>query len=380
MSKVARRLCSLSVFVASSLCPGVAEAQGNGEAQAASPPSVVDVTRLTRGLYTGFEVSVKGLAESETLNEWVVYFDDAPIPEITPTAVTREPAEGDDGVTVFRFEFPPATASGPAWRSLFARASFIRQSRIGVGPAEKGTAVVALPVTFKLMMLPAVRLIFVAVAFAVVVWLVFRLGKRTPLLKEGGVYSLGRSQMAWWFLIVLAAYLFIGVVMGTWFGTIGGQALALMGISAATGLTAAAIGSDKWRQAQSAQEKVDAEAAQVALLEQAVKDPANAAKITELADQLSAARKALSEAKAKLVASKAGVKWTAGGFLSDIVSDPGGIALHRFQVVVWTVVIGSIFLMKVVTDLVMPEFDPTMLALMGISSGTYLGFKIPEKP
>lgn len=27
----------------------------------------------------------------------------------------------------------------------------------------------------------------------------------------------------------------------------------------------------------------------------------------------------------------------------------------------------------------MPEFDGTLLALMGISSGTYLGFKIPER-
>jgi len=27
----------------------------------------------------------------------------------------------------------------------------------------------------------------------------------------------------------------------------------------------------------------------------------------------------------------------------------------------------------------MPDFDTTTLALMGISSGTYLGFKIPEK-
>ena len=27
----------------------------------------------------------------------------------------------------------------------------------------------------------------------------------------------------------------------------------------------------------------------------------------------------------------------------------------------------------------MPEFSTTLLGLMGISSGTYLGFKLPEK-
>jgi hypothetical protein len=29
--------------------------------------------------------------------------------------------------------------------------------------------------------------------------------------------------------------------------------------------------------------------------------------------------------------------------------------------------------------LAMPDFDPTLLGLMGISSGTYIGFKFPEK-
>jgi hypothetical protein len=29
--------------------------------------------------------------------------------------------------------------------------------------------------------------------------------------------------------------------------------------------------------------------------------------------------------------------------------------------------------------LIMPEFDGTLLTLMGLSSGTYLGFKLPEK-
>jgi hypothetical protein len=35
---------------------------------------------------------------------------------------------------------------------------------------------------------------------------------------------------------------------------------------------------------------------------------------------------------------------------------------------------------SVARDLVMPDFDTTLLGLMGISSGTYIGFKFPEKP
>ena len=69
--------------------------------------------------------------------------------------------------------------------------------------------------------------------------------------------------------------------------------------------------------------------------------------------------------------------------LMDILSDdaaPGArriITFHRFQIVVWTLVLGMVFLSNVLSDLVMPTFDSSVLLLMGISSGTYLGFKLP---
>ena len=55
------------------------------------------------------------------------------------------------------------------------------------------------------------------------------------------------------------------------------------------------------------------------------------------------------------------------------------MSFHRFQVVAWTIALGLIFLVQVFNSLLMPEFDTTLLALMGVSSGTYLGFKYPEK-
>jgi hypothetical protein len=45
---------------------------------------------------------------------------------------------------------------------------------------------------------------------------------------------------------------------------------------------------------------------------------------------------------------------------------------------VWTLVLGILFIYSVWYRLSMPEFSATLLALLGISSGTYLGFKIPE--
>jgi hypothetical protein len=65
--------------------------------------------------------------------------------------------------------------------------------------------------------------------------------------------------------------------------------------------------------------------------------------------------------------------------LQDILNDAYGISFHRFQMFVWTVVLGFVFLESVWNRLSMPEFSATLLALQGVSAGTYLGFKIPEK-
>ena len=67
------------------------------------------------------------------------------------------------------------------------------------------------------------------------------------------------------------------------------------------------------------------------------------------------------------------------GFLSDILSDANGISFHRLQMFVWTLILGLLFIYSVWMRLSMPEFSATLLALQGITAGTYLGFKIPEK-
>lgn len=67
------------------------------------------------------------------------------------------------------------------------------------------------------------------------------------------------------------------------------------------------------------------------------------------------------------------------GITKDLLTDVNGVSFHRFQMLVWTIVLGFIFCVEVYKTLRMPEFDTTLLALMGISAGTYLGFKIPER-
>lgn len=64
-------------------------------------------------------------------------------------------------------------------------------------------------------------------------------------------------------------------------------------------------------------------------------------------------------------------------FIIDILSDQDGLSIYRFQMAVWTLVL-AFFAYEVWWDLTMPTFDPVILGLLGISNGTYVGFKIPN--
>jgi hypothetical protein len=67
------------------------------------------------------------------------------------------------------------------------------------------------------------------------------------------------------------------------------------------------------------------------------------------------------------------------GFLQDLLSDQKGYSFHRFQIFVWTLFLGIIFATPVYKSLHMPEFNSTLLGLMGLSAGAYVGLKLPEK-
>jgi hypothetical protein len=88
----------------------------------------------------------------------------------------------------------------------------------------------------------------------------------------------------------------------------------------------------------------------------------------------------LKETKARLAAAPAVPTATSRGLLKDLFCDGDGVSFNRFQIIVWSIVLGIVFINAVHRDLAMPDFDPTLLGLMGLSSGTYVGFKFPEKP
>jgi hypothetical protein len=195
--------------------------------------------------------------------------------------------------------------------------------------------------------------------------------------------------MAWWFFLIIIGYVMIWLISGDQ-DTITASLLALMGISAGTALGSVLIDSTSGSAglSQAATDRLALQAAQQNAQQSvaAARNGVNAAPAAPVVQkQLDDAQAALAVTNAKLLVVNNQINGIAAvpqtrGFLRDILSDSNGtVGLHRFQIVVWTIVLGLIFLVSVVMELSMPVFSATLLATIGISAGTYLGFKFPEK-
>ncbi len=66
------------------------------------------------------------------------------------------------------------------------------------------------------------------------------------------------------------------------------------------------------------------------------------------------------------------------GLFYDILSDENGISMHRFQALIFNVLFGLTFIVTFWSTDAFPEFNNAELALMGVSSGTYLALKTNE--
>ena len=222
-------------------------------------------------------------------------------------------------------------------------------------------------------------------------WVLLRYAKKTPMLRDtpadltplgipglsagNAPYSLGKVQMAFWFSIVLASYIFIWLITDN-YELISSGTLVLIGIGAATGLGAVSIDNNKSdgtiKQVQDLQAKRAELREGTELLKSALPAAGTEAKIAynNLVDsQLTANIDQLIES----------LKVSKDSFFNDILSDGTGVSFHRLQMVVFTTVLGFVFLYTAWATLTMPDFSATLLTMQGITAGTYLGFKIPEK-
>jgi hypothetical protein len=198
-----------------------------------------------------------------------------------------------------------------------------------------------------------------------------------PSAPQKSPYSLGLTQMAVWFYLVVAAYVYICISTHQVHIAMG-SVLGLLGISSTTGLAAVFV--DKQKETTSRSQRTVLVTERIALntrISELLSTPITPGSSSEAELMQKKSRAAeVDAALTQLTPSPSGIS---KNFFADILNDGEGISFHRFQIFIWTIVLGSVFVWSVYRNMSMPEFDASLLTLMGISAGTYVGFKFPEK-
>jgi hypothetical protein len=149
-------------------------------------------------------------------------------------------------------------------------------------------------------------------------------------------FSLSRFQLLFWTILIIISIIYIWIYTDSLI-TPSTTVLLLLGISGGTHLIGRTIDNDKSKQANVA--------------------PADRLTVKQFHEK----------------------GYTSKGLFQDMLSDENGLSVHRFQLLLFTIVLGIYFLWQVIYYLAMPDFNETLLLLMGISSTTYTGIKITEK-
>ncbi|MBF8296758.1 MAG: hypothetical protein HW389_3303 [Bacteroidetes bacterium] len=338
---------------------------------------------VSQGAVIKLKVINLSILDQKARGKIILFLDGMPLRALYP--VSRDTV-GD----TLGFQFLRTEESKGTWDVMQKFGRSAQRFKVSVGPEDgypvSSTATLTF-VFYKTAILNIVVVLLVALLVALLL-----LSAKSDILRDSGPqtspsgrksYSMGRCQMAWWFLVVFSSFVLVRLVTGE-LPAIPDSVLALLGIAGGTGLGAVAIDANKRSQATS---KIASLRVQVAaLLDQqsrlhgiliAQPAPTNPADIQA---ELVKAQSTLSQAQSDIDALlQSGRPFTSEGFLMDILSDADGISFHRFQILAWTALLGIIFLLSALRTLTLVDFDNSLLALMGISSGTYLGFKLPEK-
>jgi len=343
--------------------------------------------------------------EVEGLEAWAAANDTSKlVPYINGRAITGNYPEAilpTKNHLQFHLEMTPENKS--VWIDLLGEPTSLRKPVAfsvgpeGVGPFDsKFDKSNRIPLTVVSPVYGVIALFVILGTLFILLWL----ARGTNLIRERGTvavpgklkpYNLGRTQMAFWFFLIYSSYTAIWLITDA-LDTITPSLLALMGISAGTALGEALIDTGK-------DDAVDAQlqelVAQKQALEQSVPDlqgqldavSAKASPTPEDTSSRDSLNKQLQDSRTRLAQITQQIETltppesraVSAGFLRDILADSTGYSFHRFQIFAWTIILGIIFVSAVYNSLNMPEFSPTLLGLMGLSSGTYIGFKFPEK-
>ena len=330
-------------------------------------------------------------------------------------------------------------ANRQEWARLLGSATALHRT-VAVSLGEKSAAGTIQPTifgsgtssTFELEILSAWRFAIASAVSLILLVVTFRHVRTSTTLRDNllpqleprkQTYSLGRCQMAFWFVLVFVSFVFLYFLLWD-YNTVSEQALALMGIASATALASVAVDIKKDSPADfanralqalgfgsyadvvrmeaelklreplisGAQRTLDVKKQAAALArshaEQNPQDAALQGQVTAALQEVDRAAKDLQQLQIEIQDRKNALRtyreksepFASQGWFKDLTTDLNGPTLHRVQVVFWTLALGVVFLVGVYRDLAMPpDFSGTLLALMGLSGAGYVGFKFPEK-
>ena len=373
------------------------------EAQAAPSPLPVPLPKV-RSVEGHLELDVVIRVEVDNLSEWAKTNDPSKlVPYLNGLALRGNyPEEIHASKNHLHFHLKITPENKNAWVDLLGAPEGARTPvTFSVGVEDKTPFDSnfdqghELPLTVISPVYGVISLLVVLITLILFLWW----ARTTSLIRAPGPqpaggklrpYNLGRAQMAFWFFLIYVSYLVIWLITGA-LDTITASLLGLMGISAGTALSEALIDSGKdsakagqlqdfTAEKQSLEQGIPELECQIATINaRAALTPDDTANRDSLNKQLQVSRARLAQITQQIQVVTPGTSANASkGFLNDILSDSSGYSFHRFQIFAWTIVLGIMFLSSVYNNLTMPEFSTTLLGLMGISSGTYIGFKFPE--
>lgn len=270
------------------------------------------------------------------LPEWAQTHDPQKlVPFINGRSLKRlYPEQVDLSQNQVRFHLHRTPDTNRVWNDLFHEPVLTRSVSVSVGLEDQPVFDSAfdyeheVPLTIIPRTWGLVSLLVVVLTLGVF----FYLARTTNLIRDPTAtiepstarpYSLGRAQMAFWFLLIFVCYVSLWLVTGD-YDTIGHSQFVLVVISSLTavGNRMVSIG------------------------------------LTESIDDAPRLSK---------------------GFFIDLLSDSNGVRLHRFQLCAWTLLLGLIFAAIVYDDLVMPNFGDSLLTLIGINAAVHVGFTYLEQ-
>jgi hypothetical protein len=378
-----------------------------------------------------FEDWVNHLEKKPDRHEWqnlILYLDHIPLDGVTPfySHERSEPYYTKDSIPytirTVGFSLVRDERSKRGWSHLLNQPVFNRKVVVSVGfpdsedipseltPDAKDPNALAqegpnaLDQQFYLTIIPPFRTAFGLIIILGALIAFLALARYTHIIRDAAAprrpdgqrpYSLARGQMAFWFFLVIASYFFLWIVTGD-MNTLNTSVLALIGISAGTALGSAFVDAAKPVSVGSSgnQPIVDVTRPHLEVLAELTQLRADTQKELEV---LQKARTLISPSDKQTLDDNerqqnevrerlANYRWQSAyfawptwkGVMYDLLAENNLLSYHRFQIFVWTLILGIMFVASVYNELAMPEFSATLLGLLGISAGTYVGFKLPE--